>query len=71
MDIYLEQQWDDLRLKHDSQDRVLVKDKELLNKIWLPDLYFANANSAKTFDVTSPNFVLWIFPNGTVHYDIR
>lgn len=39
--------------------------------MWHPDLYFANANSAKTFDVTSPNFLMWIFPDGTVHYDMR
>lgn len=71
MDIYFEQRWEDQRLRHNGSGQVLVKDQGILSKMWRPDLYFANANNAKFFDVTAPNFLLWIFPNGTVHHDLR
>lgn len=32
--------------------------------IWHPDVYFANARSATFQDITEPNFLVWIYPNG-------
>lgn len=40
-------------------------------RIWHPDVYFANARIAQFHEVTQPNFLLWISPNGSILYDTR
>ncbi|WKX95388.1 hypothetical protein Q1695_012101 [Nippostrongylus brasiliensis] len=47
------------------------QDPNLFKLIWHPDIYFANARTAEFHDVTQPNFLVWIYPNGTVWYDCR
>lgn len=37
----------------------------------MPDLYFANARTAKFHDVTIPNFNLFIAQDGTIAYSSR
>ncbi|CAD6185044.1 unnamed protein product [Caenorhabditis auriculariae] len=51
--------------------RVLVKDKNVLHKMWHPDVYFANARIAEFHEVTQPNFLVWIQPDGSILYDTR
>lgn len=46
MDMYLYMSWQDDTMKHNGSEHILVNDKEILDKIWLPDLYFANARTA-------------------------
>ncbi|PIC40924.1 hypothetical protein B9Z55_008517 [Caenorhabditis nigoni] len=46
MDMYLYMSWQDDTMKHNGSEHVLVNDKDVLDKIWLPDLYFANARTA-------------------------
>uniref|UniRef100_A0A915ECF2 Neurotransmitter-gated ion-channel ligand-binding domain-containing protein n=1 Tax=Ditylenchus dipsaci TaxID=166011 RepID=A0A915ECF2_9BILA len=58
LDIYFQEKWVDER-------------PNLFNLIWHPDLYFANARTAEFHHVTSPNFLVWIYPNGTIWYDCR
>ncbi|KAI6215850.1 hypothetical protein M3Y94_00433600 [Aphelenchoides besseyi] len=71
LDVYFQLSWIDERLSHNGTKRILVKDPNLFNLIWHPDLYFANARTADFHHVTSPNFLVWIYPNGTVFYDAR
>ncbi|CAJ0957616.1 unnamed protein product, partial [Mesorhabditis belari] len=71
IDIYLQEMWVDERLKHNNTKRILIKDPKLFSLIWHPDLYFANARTASFHEVTMPNFLVWIYPNGTVWYDCR
>uniref|UniRef100_A0AC35U418 Ig-like domain-containing protein n=1 Tax=Rhabditophanes sp. KR3021 TaxID=114890 RepID=A0AC35U418_9BILA len=71
VDIYFQQLWVDKRLKHSGSKRILIKDKHTFAMIWTPGLYFANAKEAAFHDVTDPNFLVWIYPNGTVFYDTR
>jgi anionic glutamate receptor len=70
-DVYFQERWVDERLAHNGTKRILVKDPNLFNLIWHPDLYFANARNADFHHVTAPNFLVWIYPNGTVWYDCR
>ncbi|VDD85478.1 unnamed protein product [Enterobius vermicularis] len=63
--MYLQLKWRDERLQHNNSKRILIKRREHFNRIWHPDLYFANARTAEFHDVTSPNFLVWIYPNGT------
>ncbi|CAB3404640.1 unnamed protein product [Caenorhabditis bovis] len=71
VDIYFQQKWVDQRLRHNNTKRILVKDKKLFGLLWHPDIYFANARTANFHGVTQPNFLVWIYPNGTVWYDCR
>ncbi|ETN68683.1 hypothetical protein NECAME_05528 [Necator americanus] len=71
LDVYFQQFWKDSRLAHNETGRVLVRDKSVLLKMWHPDVYFANARIAEFHQVTQPNFLLWIEPDGSILYDTR
>ncbi|NP_001368744.1 Ligand-Gated ion Channel [Caenorhabditis elegans] len=71
LDVYFQQFWRDPRLAHNETRRVLVKDKAVLHKMWKPDVYFANARIAEFHEVTQPNFLVWIQPDGSILYDTR
>uniref|UniRef100_A0A914WSG8 Neurotransmitter-gated ion-channel ligand-binding domain-containing protein n=1 Tax=Plectus sambesii TaxID=2011161 RepID=A0A914WSG8_9BILA len=65
VDIYFQERWTDTRLRHNDTRRVLIKDPKLFELMWHPDLYFANARTSSFHEVTSPNFLVWIYANGT------
>lgn len=71
VDLYLYMSWLDARLKHNESDYVLVNDKEVLELIWKPDLYFANARTSYFHEVTVPNFNMYIDNEGRVSYGTR
>uniref|UniRef100_A0A914RG06 Neurotransmitter-gated ion-channel ligand-binding domain-containing protein n=1 Tax=Parascaris equorum TaxID=6256 RepID=A0A914RG06_PAREQ len=52
MDIYLMMAWRDARLVNPYQKPILVKEEEILEKIWRPDPFFANAKEAEFHEVT-------------------
>uniref|UniRef100_A0A914IA05 Uncharacterized protein n=1 Tax=Globodera rostochiensis TaxID=31243 RepID=A0A914IA05_GLORO len=70
LDVYLQQFWKDPRLAH-NESRILIRDKSILDRIWHPDVYFANARIAQFHEVTQPNFLVWIEPDGSILYDTR
>ena len=37
-----------------------------VNKIWVPDLYFTDGQSAKRIDITKPNYLLRVSSKGEV-----
>ncbi|KJH50981.1 hypothetical protein DICVIV_02839 [Dictyocaulus viviparus] len=71
MDLYLYMSWRDNRMKHNGSDYILINDKSILDKIWLPDLYFANARTAYFHEVTVHNFNMFVAPDGTIAYGTR
>lgn len=71
VDLYLYMHWRDSSLNHSSEEYVLVNDPKVRDKMWLPDLYFANARNSKFHDVTAPNFNLFIDKHGNIAYSIR
>ncbi|KAI6175995.1 Protein CBR-GGR-2 [Aphelenchoides bicaudatus] len=71
LDVYFQQYWNDSRLAHNESRRILIRDSDILKKIWRPDVYFANSRTAQFHDVTQDNFLLWIEPDGSVLYDTR
>ncbi|PAV90975.1 hypothetical protein WR25_19922 [Diploscapter pachys] len=71
LDVYFQQFWKDPRLSHNETRRILIRDRNVLNSMWLPDVYFANARTADFHEVTQPNFLLWIEPDGSILYDTR
>ena len=85
LDVYLQQFWRDPRLAHNETSRILIRDKTILDRIWHPDVYFAkylflhiqivasslSARIAQFHEVTQPNFLVWIDPDGSILYDTR
>uniref|UniRef100_A0A915K5U8 Uncharacterized protein n=1 Tax=Romanomermis culicivorax TaxID=13658 RepID=A0A915K5U8_ROMCU len=71
VDIYFQERWVDRRLRHTGRDKILIRDAKIFDRMWHPDLYFANARTSEFHYVTSPNFFAWVYPNGTVYYDTR
>ncbi|KAL3084706.1 hypothetical protein niasHT_031591 [Heterodera trifolii] len=71
VDLYLYSHWRDPSLKHNNDDYVLMTDPKVRERIWLPDLYFANARTSKFHDVTIPNFSLFIDRDGNIAYSTR
>ncbi|KAI1723594.1 neurotransmitter-gated ion-channel ligand binding domain-containing protein [Ditylenchus destructor] len=71
LDVYLQQFWKDPRLAHNETKRILLRDREILKRIWHPDVYFANARIAQFHEVTQPNFLIWIESDGSILYDTR
>uniref|UniRef100_A0A183C9T1 Neur_chan_LBD domain-containing protein n=1 Tax=Globodera pallida TaxID=36090 RepID=A0A183C9T1_GLOPA len=71
LDMYMYQEWDDVRLRHNGTGPLLIRDKHVFKKLWHPDIYFANAKQASFQEITDDNFMIWIYPNGRVWYDCR
>ena len=46
-------------------------DSKLYDSIWVPDLFFPNEKIASVHQVTVPNRLLRIFPDGKVLYSSR
>ncbi|KAL5011788.1 hypothetical protein ScPMuIL_010339, partial [Solemya velum] len=72
-DVFLRQTWKDTRLKflNTSVNNTLELDSKLMEKVWVPDIYFSNEKEAKVHDVTVPNKLMHLRPDGSVFYSIR
>lgn len=72
MDLYLRQGWQDDRFKKNSFSRALdLNDPRLVQKIWKPEVFFANAKHAEFQFVTVPNVLVRIKPSGEILYMLR
>ncbi|KAK6104391.1 Neurotransmitter-gated ion-channel ligand binding domain family protein [Brugia pahangi] len=71
MDIFLMMAWRDARLVNPYEKAILVKEEEILEKIWRPDPFFANAKEASFHEVTFLNFLMRIYNDGLVLYETR
>jgi len=70
---YLRMQWTDPRLSYKSTyDCDMLKiDERHVKKIWVPDLIFLNEKSGAFHQLTIPNKLARIYPNGTVQSSMR
>jgi len=66
------EEWMDDRLKYDDYGGKIkyltLTDQE---KVWMPDLFFANEREGHFHDIIVPNVYIRIFPNGKILYSIR
>ncbi|GFN82253.1 glycine receptor subunit alpha-2 [Plakobranchus ocellatus] len=71
--MYLRQKWQDVRAVYDPLPRVdlLELDSRAMKQIWVPDMYFVNEKVAHFHDVTVPNIMMQVYPNGTILYSAR
>ncbi|KAF6774370.1 hypothetical protein AHF37_05770 [Paragonimus kellicotti] len=73
VDLYLRQTWIDPRLawqdipylKHYENSILLTQQ---IQQLWLPDLFFRNGKLGFMHDISVPNHLIRVFPNGNVLY---
>ena len=72
MSFYLRLRWMDPRLTYPEGNLTRLElDMETMRKIWVPDLYVVNEKKADIHDVTVPNKLMHIYPQGLVVYSMR
>ncbi|CAD5224532.1 unnamed protein product [Bursaphelenchus okinawaensis] len=71
VDCYLAIGWYDRRLSHNCTHPILVTHKAVAEEIWNPDLYYVNAKYAYLQEVTTPNFMMFVYPDGLVFKSMR
>ncbi|KAF4516729.1 hypothetical protein B566_EDAN008419 [Ephemera danica] len=69
VDLYLQQTWVDWRLRNKHLTRALdLNDPNLVQRIWKPEVFFANAKHAEFQYVTVPNVLIRVAPDGKILY---
>lgn len=72
VDLYLRQSWYDERLKTVNGSRALdLNDPKLVQMIWKPEVFFANAKTAEFQYVTVPNVLVRLETGGKILYMLR
>ncbi|XP_064471717.1 glycine receptor subunit alpha-3-like isoform X2 [Ornithodoros turicata] len=72
VDLYLRQRWRDDRFEKSGISGPLdLNDPKLVQKIWKPEVFFANAKHAEFQYVTVPNVLVRINPSGNILYMLR
>lgn len=71
VNLYVRQTWRDFRLAFDETNRTVTLNYNQLSRIWVPDLFFRNEKRAINHDVTVPNRLLRLSPDGTLLYSQR
>ncbi|XP_022696824.1 glycine receptor subunit alpha-2-like [Varroa jacobsoni] len=72
VDLYLRQRWYDGRLAKVNISAPLdLNDPKLVQKIWKPEVFFANAKHAEFQFVTVPNVLVRLTPHGMILYMLR
>ncbi|KAI6229770.1 Glycine receptor subunit beta-type 4 [Aphelenchoides fujianensis] len=71
VDCYLAMGWFDRRLSHNCTHPILITHQFVERMMWNPDLYFVNAKYAYLQDVTTPNFMMIVYPDGLVFKSLR
>lgn len=71
VDMYFAMSWFDKRLRHNCTHPILVTSKRLTELIWHPDLYFVNSKFAYLQEVTTPNLMMLVYPDGMIFKSMR
>ncbi|XP_071125196.1 glycine receptor subunit alpha-2-like isoform X2 [Mytilus edulis] len=73
MSMYLRQQWTDSRLRYEAPEGLtkIELDNEIKKEIWVPDLSFMTDMDTKVHQVTLPNKMMFLYPDGFVSYSTR
>ncbi|CAI5452202.1 unnamed protein product [Caenorhabditis angaria] len=71
VDMYLAMGWFDRRLAHNCTHPILVTNKHIADRMWYPDLYFVNSKYAYLQEVTTPNLLVVVYPDGLIFKSMR
>lgn len=71
--MYLRQRWKDSRLKYVPLKgmKSLELDSATIAKVWIPDLFIPAEKRAIVHDVTVPNKLMHVYPDGKIQYSLR
>ncbi|XP_012944642.1 glycine receptor subunit alphaZ1 [Aplysia californica] len=71
--IFLRQTWVDQRMTYNKLPGVdmLELDTRVMGEVWVPDLFFTNEKRASFHEVTVPNKLMHVYPNGNILYSSR
>jgi len=75
-DLIFRQSWYDPRLNYSGTEWAIRSPQitlhySLIDRIWVPDSFFRNAKEGKRSDITVPNRLIRIYPDGKVLYSQR
>ncbi|VEL32167.1 unnamed protein product, partial [Protopolystoma xenopodis] len=73
VDMYLRQQWIDERLAWDHSEEFEKHNSSILltlrrGELWLPDLFFRNGKQGFMYEMTTPNCLVRVEPNGQIMF---
>lgn len=71
MDVLFVEKWKDIRLKHSYTNFLMFSDKSQMDRLWTPDIYFANSKTAMLNFVMVPNMNVRIWNDGRVRMVTR
>ena len=73
MGMFIRQTWNDTRLSYRqiSDIQLLELDNALMSKVWVPDLFFPSEKKGLLHQVTVPNKLMHIYPDGRIQYSQR
>ena len=70
VEIYFRQYWRDERLMFNDNQTLCISN-EMLEKIWWPDTFFANAKKTEFHYATTKNAFIRIDPSGEITFSLR
>ncbi|KAI0238404.1 Glutamate-gated chloride channel [Lamellibrachia satsuma] len=70
VDLFLRQRWFDPRLTHRIPLPITVSYR-MYEYMWVPDTYIINEKHAVFHEMTVPNILIKVFPNGSIFYSRR
>ncbi|XP_053399987.1 glycine receptor subunit alpha-3-like isoform X2 [Mercenaria mercenaria] len=73
MTMFLRERWVDERLRYPDTQKYprLELEGPMVDKLWLPDVYIINEKESDYHEVTVPNKMAHLYPNGTVQYSAK
>uniref|UniRef100_A0A8C6FMA0 GABA(C) receptor n=1 Tax=Moschus moschiferus TaxID=68415 RepID=A0A8C6FMA0_MOSMO len=72
MTFYLRHYWKDERLAFPSKtNKSMTFDHRLIEKIWVPDIFFVHSKRSFIHDTTVENIMLRVHPDGNVLFSVR
>lgn len=72
MTFYLRQSWRDDRLSYKPlNNKSVTLNYNDLGRIWVPDLFFRNEKAGMLHDITVPNRLIRLGPDGSILYSQR
>jgi len=76
LDLTFRQKWNDKRLAfdvthHPDFKHMTLNAVEGMKSIWKPDTFFSQSIRGEFHTITTPNSLIWVYPNGDVLYSTR
>ena len=72
LNLYLRQTWEDQRLKYsDLLNTSVTLNYDQISQLWIPDTFFRNLKKGMFHDITVPNRLIRLSPDGTILFSQR